>query len=95
MPDNLRIMLGGSPSTRVVLALLAVFSIASWVLIVWKWWQFRNLRRDGVPLRAGHRAVAAPRGCVPHRHAAAGDAVHPHLPAGRQLLQRAAAGRAA
>jgi len=48
MPDNMRILLGGSASTRVVLVVLTLFSIASWVLIVWKWWQFRNLRRDGV-----------------------------------------------
>jgi biopolymer transport protein TolQ len=47
MPDNMRILLGGSPSTRIVLVVLALFSIVSWVLIVWKWWQFRNLRRDG------------------------------------------------
>ncbi|HSJ25215.1 MAG TPA: MotA/TolQ/ExbB proton channel family protein [Longimicrobiales bacterium] len=48
MPDNMRILLGGSTSTRVVLVVLTLFSIASWVLIVWKWWQFRTLRRDGV-----------------------------------------------
>jgi biopolymer transport protein TolQ len=48
MPDNMRILLGGSTSTRVVLVVLALFSIVSWVLIVWKWWQFRTLRRDGV-----------------------------------------------
>jgi biopolymer transport protein TolQ len=47
MPDNMRILLGGSPSTRIVLVVLTLFSIISWVLIVWKWWQFRNLRRDG------------------------------------------------
>jgi biopolymer transport protein TolQ len=47
MPDNMRILLGGSTSTRIVLVVLALFSIVSWVLIVWKWWQFRNLRRDG------------------------------------------------
>ncbi|HSJ07512.1 MAG TPA: MotA/TolQ/ExbB proton channel family protein [Longimicrobiales bacterium] len=47
MPDSMRILLGGSPSTRVVLVLLTLFSIAGWVLIAWKWWQFRNLRRDG------------------------------------------------
>jgi biopolymer transport protein TolQ len=47
MPDNMRILLGGSTSTRIVLILLALFSIVSWVLIVWKWWQFRRLRRDG------------------------------------------------
>jgi biopolymer transport protein TolQ len=48
MPDNMRILLGGSVSTRVVLVVLTLFSIASWVLIVWKWWQFRKLQRDGV-----------------------------------------------
>jgi biopolymer transport protein TolQ len=47
MPDNMRILLGGSASTRVVLVVLTLFSIASWVLIVWKWWQFRTLRQDG------------------------------------------------
>jgi biopolymer transport protein TolQ len=47
MPDNMRILLGGSTSTRIVLVLLALFSIVSWVLIAWKWWQFRRLRRDG------------------------------------------------
>jgi biopolymer transport protein TolQ len=48
MPDNMRILLGGSVSTRIVLVILVLFSITSWVLIVWKWWQFRTLRRDGV-----------------------------------------------
>jgi biopolymer transport protein TolQ len=48
MPDDMRILLGGSTSTRIVLIVLALFSIVSWVLIVWKWWQFRTLRRDGV-----------------------------------------------
>jgi biopolymer transport protein TolQ len=48
MPDNMRILLGGSVSTRIVLVVLVLFSIISWVLIVWKWWQFRTLQRDGV-----------------------------------------------
>jgi biopolymer transport protein TolQ len=47
MPDNIRILLGGSVSTRIVLVVLVLFSVTSWVLIAWKWWQFRNLRRDG------------------------------------------------
>jgi biopolymer transport protein TolQ len=47
MPDNMRILLGGSTSTRIVLVILVLFSLASWVLIVWKWWQFRSLRRAG------------------------------------------------
>ena len=47
LPDNMRILLGGSTSTRLVLVVLALFSIASWVMIVWKWRQFRTMRRDG------------------------------------------------
>lgn len=47
MPESMRILLGGSMSTRIVLILLTIFSIASWVMIAWKWKQFRTLRRDG------------------------------------------------
>ncbi len=32
-------------TTRVILAVLLVFSLASWVLIIWKWIQFRRLRQ--------------------------------------------------
>lgn len=42
-----RIFLEGTLSSRIVLVILALFSILSWVLIAWKTWQFRNLRRDG------------------------------------------------
>lgn len=33
--------------TKVVLGVLAVFSVLSWFLIVLKWWQFRRVRREG------------------------------------------------
>lgn len=33
--------------TKVVLVVLAVFSLVSWWLIVLKWWQFRRVRREG------------------------------------------------
>lgn len=33
--------------TFVVLAILAVCSLAAWILILWKWVQFRRVRRDG------------------------------------------------
>lgn len=36
-----------SPETKAVLAVLAVFSLASWYLIFLKWWQFRRMRRLG------------------------------------------------
>lgn len=38
---------GGGPATLIILSVLAVFSIASWVIIVWKWRQFRKIRRQG------------------------------------------------
>jgi biopolymer transport protein TolQ len=47
MPDSIRILLGGTVSTRIVLVILVLFSLASWVLIIWKWWQFRSLRVSG------------------------------------------------
>jgi biopolymer transport protein TolQ len=41
------ILLRGTLSTQIVLVVLAIFSLASWVLIFWKVGQFRRLRRDG------------------------------------------------
>lgn len=41
-------ILGGSPSTQIILVLLAIFSLASVSIMVWKWSQFRKLRRQGV-----------------------------------------------
>lgn len=35
-----------SPETKVVLVVIAVFSIFSWFIIVLKWWQFRRLNRQ-------------------------------------------------
>ena len=32
-------------ATKVILGVLVVFSLASWVLIIWKWIQFREVRR--------------------------------------------------
>lgn len=43
-----RMILDGTPSSQIVVVILALFSLASWVLIAWKAWQFRTLRRDGV-----------------------------------------------
>jgi biopolymer transport protein TolQ len=34
------------PIAKVVLAILAIFSVVSWALIVEKWWQFRRVRRQ-------------------------------------------------
>lgn len=41
-------ILGGTPSTQIILVVLAAFSLASWSIMVWKWGQFRKLKRQGV-----------------------------------------------
>lgn len=41
------LILTSSVETQFVLVVLAVFSVASWYLIVLKWWQFRRMRRLG------------------------------------------------
>jgi biopolymer transport protein TolQ len=38
------LVLASSRETQFVLAVLAVFSVVSWYLIVLKWWQFRRMR---------------------------------------------------
>jgi biopolymer transport protein TolQ len=38
---------GGTLPTKVVLLLLASFSVASWVIIFWKWRQFKAVRQEG------------------------------------------------
>ncbi|HEX2094109.1 MAG TPA: hypothetical protein VHG28_17025, partial [Longimicrobiaceae bacterium] len=38
----------GTPSTKLIMLVLAVLSLASWALIVWKMLQFRRLRREAV-----------------------------------------------
>jgi biopolymer transport protein TolQ len=38
---------GGSPTGLIVIAILSVFSLVSWVMILWKWKHFRTLRKDG------------------------------------------------
>jgi biopolymer transport protein TolQ len=42
----LDLILNAGPVGKAVLAILGVFSIVSWALIVEKWWQFRRLRRQ-------------------------------------------------
>jgi biopolymer transport protein TolQ len=41
------LVLTASRETQFVLAVLAVFSLVSWYLIVLKWWQFRRMRQLG------------------------------------------------
>src|SRR4029453_12193259 len=37
----------GTLDTKIVLGVLALFSLLSWVVIIWKFVQFRRLRRQG------------------------------------------------
>ncbi|NLG63758.1 MAG: hypothetical protein GX539_16090 [Candidatus Cloacimonetes bacterium] len=43
---NLTLFLN-SLTTIIVLSVTAVFSLVSWIIIFWKWGQFRRVRRDG------------------------------------------------
>jgi len=38
---------GGTLPTQFILLILAAFSVASWILIFWKWRQFRTVRAQG------------------------------------------------
>jgi biopolymer transport protein TolQ len=42
-PGLLHLVLGASIETQVVLAICAIFSVASWYIIAAKWWEFRSL----------------------------------------------------
>ena len=41
-------ILGGPASTQIILLVLVGFSLASWAVMVWKWGQFRKLKRQGL-----------------------------------------------
>jgi biopolymer transport protein TolQ len=41
-------IVGGTPATQTILLVLAIFSLASWAIMFWKWGQFRKLNRQGV-----------------------------------------------
>lgn len=40
-------ILGGTLATQIILGVLALFSVASWAVMFWKWQQFRKLNRQG------------------------------------------------
>ena len=40
------LVLTSSRETKIVLAILVLFSVVSWYLIILKWWQFRHMRRQ-------------------------------------------------
>lgn len=41
-------IVGGTAATQTILIVLAIFSLASWGIMFWKWSQFRKLNRQGV-----------------------------------------------
>lgn len=48
VPSNaLDMIISGGASTKIVLGILAIFSVISWVIIFWKIAQFRRVRRQG------------------------------------------------
>lgn len=47
VPRGLGLLLGGTLSSQIVVAILTVASLISWVIILWKLAQLRRLRRDG------------------------------------------------
>jgi biopolymer transport protein TolQ len=51
-PSALDLIEHGSATTWVVLGTTALFSIASWIIILWKVGQFRRVRRDGARFAA-------------------------------------------
>ena len=40
-------VISATPATKIVLLVLLVFSLLSWVLIIWKWTEFRRVREEG------------------------------------------------
>jgi biopolymer transport protein TolQ len=46
-PSAFELIAHGTAITWVVLGVTALFSLLSWVIILWKWGQFRKLRREG------------------------------------------------
>jgi len=47
LPRELQMIFTGEPTTKVVVGVLALFSLISWAIILWKARQFKKLRKDG------------------------------------------------
>jgi biopolymer transport protein TolQ len=56
----LEILWNAGPIAKVVLAILLLFSIVSWALIVEKWWQFRRVRRQTLAFVRVYREARRP-----------------------------------
>ncbi len=44
--SSIDLILSASPETKAVLVVTAIFSLVSWFIIIFKWWQFRKLNRQ-------------------------------------------------
>ncbi|MFQ5529524.1 MAG: MotA/TolQ/ExbB proton channel family protein [Gemmatimonadota bacterium] len=55
--DPWDLILGATPITKIILIVLAAFSLLSWVLIFWKWKDFRQVAEDGNEFVAGVEEV--------------------------------------
>jgi biopolymer transport protein TolQ len=49
------LVLQAGPVAKVVLAILLLFSVVCWALIVEKWWEFRRIRRESLRFRGFFR----------------------------------------
>ncbi|MCI0546477.1 MAG: MotA/TolQ/ExbB proton channel family protein [Candidatus Rokubacteria bacterium] len=62
-PGILELVWSAGPVAKFVLALLCLFSVVCWALIVEKWWEFRKIHRETMrflkAFRDGRRHVAA------------------------------------
>jgi biopolymer transport protein TolQ len=56
----LELVWSAGPLAKVVLAILLLFSVISWALIVEKWWQFRRVRRQTVGFLRAYREGRRP-----------------------------------
>ena len=56
----LDLVLTAGPIAKIILAILALFSIVSWALIVEKWWQFRRVRRQTLTFLRAYREARTP-----------------------------------
>jgi biopolymer transport protein TolQ len=67
----LDLVLSAGPVAKAVLAILLVFSIVSWALVVEKWWHFRRVKRDTLGFlkvyRDGRRSSAVAGAAKKHR----------------------------
>lgn len=55
--DPWDLILGATPITKIILIVLAAFSLLSWVLIFWKWRDFRQVDQDGNDFVSGIEEV--------------------------------------